>query len=350
MPSCPFIPLFSALRAANPSFSFAGVDLLTNRNSLRKLLGVAENRPSQSFRIGATLVRDTLVLFRREHSLREFLPAKGGGASYGHGFEAAFTAREDQRLRASTSHHRAIQYDLGALRCVVQFEVDAWYEAGEQADAPKVQSQDEQKDDGLLDGIVQGVEGITLDVARRAGEPSVPVTTPLSRQKAQRPKGKGQGQGSTGLSVLNSDAEHQPSATQLAEVKVRSKKPFQSSKAIPQMWFGRTPYLISGVHDQGVFSEIRVENVGEGFHDWESRNQESLKKLVAIIRQLKEILIEQRQKIAGMSDAGSPESLTWAITCDHKVRPARLLVHDLAKTSKAVAVPKEYMEAFWPEY
>lgn len=348
MPSCPFIPLFSALRATNPSFSFAGVDLLSNRNSLRKLLGVAEGRPSQSFRIDATLVRDTLVLFRREHSLREFLPAKGGGASYGHGFEAAFTAQEDQRLRASASHHRAIQYDLGALRCVVQFEVDAWYQADEQADAPTAQSRGEKQDDGLLDGIVQGVQGLCMDVAGRAGEPSVPVT-PSSRQKAQRQKGKGQSQGSTGLSVLNCDAEHQPTAQQLAEVKVRSKKPFQSSKAIPQMWFGRTPYLISGVYDQGVFSEIRVENVGQSFPEWESRSQESLKKLVAVITRLKEILVEQRQKMAGMSDGGSPASMTWAITCDHKVRPARLLIHDSAKSLKAVAVPQEYMEAFWPE-
>ncbi|KAF9634248.1 hypothetical protein BFW01_g5143 [Lasiodiplodia theobromae] len=350
MPSCPFIPLFSALRATNPSFSFAGVDLLTNRNSLRKLLGVAENRPSQSFRIDATLVRDTLVLFRREHSLREFLPAKGGGASYGHGFEAAFTAQEEPRLQASASHHRAIKYDMGALSCVVQYEVDAWYQADEQADAPTAQSEGEKQDDGLLDGIVQGMDGLALDVAGRAGEPSVPATTPPSRQRARRPKGKGQSQGSTCLSVLNGDVEHQPSAQQLAEIKVRSKKPFQPSKAIPQMWFGRTPYLISGIHDQGVFSEINVENVGESFPEWESRSQESLKKLVAVITQLKEILIEQRQKMAGMSDGGSLASMIWAITCDHKVKPAQLLVYDLEKSSKAVAVPQEYVEAFWPEH
>lgn len=346
LPSCPFVSLFAALRATNPSFSFAGVDLLANRSSLRKLLGFASGhiRQTQTFRIDATLVRDTLVLFRHDRTLREVLPCAKQQASYGHGFEAAFTAQKERALRqqqASGGHYRTMAYDLGALRCVVQCEIDAWHEERGLPDEPTAadaQSKGEKQDENVA--------------TQRSGMSSAAsVTAPSAAQNRtpRRPKGMRKG-ASTALSILDGRVEHQPSAQQLAELKVRRKSPFRTFKTVAQMWLGRTPYLISGLHDQGVFSKIRVENVGERFSSWESLNQESLKKFVGIITELKELIIAQRKRISGTSGGGSPASMTWAIIFDHKKKPARLSVYDLTKKSKKVAVPQEYVEAFWPEH
>ncbi|KAF4544412.1 Geranylgeranyl pyrophosphate synthetase [Lasiodiplodia theobromae] len=359
MPSCPFSPLFAALRVTNPSFSFAGaVDLLANRSSLRKLLGFASGHApqTQTFRIDATLVRDnTLVLFRHDRTLREVLlpgaKKRHEAMSYGHGFEAAFTAQEEPALRRQQArvggHYRTIAYELGALRCVVQCEVDAWYdeERGCPDDEPAAagaQSKGEkQRDEDVA--------------ARRSGVSSTASVTSAPSAAAQnktprRPKGMRKSSSSAALSVLDGRVEHQPSAQQLAELKVRRKSPFRTFKTVAQMWLGRTPYLISGLHNEGVFSMIRVENVGERFSSWESLHQESLKKLVAVITELKELLIAQRQNMSGTSGGGSPASMTWGIVFDHKKKPARLSVYDLTKKSKTFSVPQEDVEAFWPEH
>ncbi|KAK0644886.1 hypothetical protein DIS24_g8420 [Lasiodiplodia hormozganensis] len=360
MPSCPFSRLFAALRATNPSFSFAGaVDLLANRSSLRKLLGFASGhvRQTQTFRIDATLVRDnTLVLFRHDRTLREVLPGakkRHEAMSYGHGFEAAFTAQEEPALRRQQAgvggHYRTIAYELGALRCVVQCEVDAWYDE-ERGSCPD----DEPAAAAAADAESKGAKQRDEDVAaRRSGMSSTAsVTAPSAAQNKtpRRPKGMQKGSSSAALSVLDGRVEHQPSAQQLAELKVRRKSPFRTFKTVAQMWLGRTPYLISGLHNEGVFSKIRVENVGESFSSWESLHQEALKKLVAVITELKELLIAQRQNMSGTSGRGSPASMTWGIVFDHKKKPARLSVYDLAKKWKTVAVSQEDVQAFWPEH
>jgi len=50
-PAYPFEPMFAALDVMKPSFEFGGVDIVTNRNSLRKLLNFASGFVPESFRI-----------------------------------------------------------------------------------------------------------------------------------------------------------------------------------------------------------------------------------------------------------------------------------------------------------
>ncbi|KAL1640203.1 hypothetical protein SLS58_007154 [Diplodia intermedia] len=354
MPTCPFIPLFSSLRATNPSFSFRAVDLLATRNSLRKLLDFVDARVGQTFRIDATLARDTLVLLRRERSACAFLPPTNGAphVSFGHGFEAAVTTPAPG-LEASTSHHRAISYDLGELKCVVQFEVDAWFEESPDdgvAD-PTAAEPAEGCGGGVEELLGAGIEDAVAGLSLRPGAARASVSTPKTSAAGRQGRGKkGNCRGSSGaLEILKRDADYRPPGRQLAEIKVRSKKPYLVSKAIPQMWFGRTPYLISGVHDEGVFSDIKVERVGDKFSAWEDRNQEALKRLVALIAQMRELLMDQRREVTGRSGGESGARLAWAFTYDHKVKPARLVAHELVKNAKVAAIPQEYVQAFWAQ-
>ncbi|KAL0929522.1 uncharacterized protein CTRU02_215421 [Colletotrichum truncatum] len=126
VPEYPFAPLLRATASMNPSFRFENIDILVNRNSLRKLLDFSAGRLQDSFRINLHLVYQTLVIERCERNARELISgSKNSG--WGRNFERTFTTYPTG-LEDSTSHHRALRYQLGDLACVVRFEVDACYE------------------------------------------------------------------------------------------------------------------------------------------------------------------------------------------------------------------------------
>lgn len=66
------------------------------------------------------MVNNTLVIFRQWEYLRE----ESSGRNVGRTFEHMF-ARHSSDAGDLASHHRAILYNLGPLRCLVLFEVDA---------------------------------------------------------------------------------------------------------------------------------------------------------------------------------------------------------------------------------
>lgn len=40
-----------------------------------------------------------------------------------------------------------------------------------------------------------------------------------------------------------------------------------TGKYLPQLWFGRTPWLITGQHKQGTFNEARLINAVDEFEE-----------------------------------------------------------------------------------
>lgn len=78
-------------------------------------------------------------------------------------------------------------------------------------------------------------------------------------------------------------------STTLAEIKTRKKK-IRLAEALPQLWFGQTPLLLSTVHNQGKFT-VPVErvNIGHKFQKWETQQQEVLQKMVGLITALRDV-------------------------------------------------------------
>ncbi len=107
-PAYSFAPLFQALSVTKPNFDFAGVDVVVNRNSLRKLLNFAAGRVPDSFRIDLHMLGNTLFICRKEQKNHEIL-SPDQFVGYGHSFENAFTLPEIG-LEDSLSHHRVIRY------------------------------------------------------------------------------------------------------------------------------------------------------------------------------------------------------------------------------------------------
>ncbi|KAK0368367.1 hypothetical protein CLIM01_14274 [Colletotrichum limetticola] len=235
IPRFPFEPLFRATISMNPSFRFDDVDILVNRNSLRRLLDFCARRRQDSFRIDLHLVHRTLVIERCEKNARELI--KGSqNPGWGRNFEYTFT-RYPPGLEDSTAHHRALRYQLGGLVCVVRFEVDACYEKGTEEDGSSKSVNIQMGAPSMSDGLVNSVSLI---------EPS-----------AQRPMAQ----------------------AMAAEIKTAS-KPRSMGTYLPQVWFGRTPWLIIGRHTGRTFEELKTH-----FEAWEGKQQNDLRRLVTVLSQ-----------------------------------------------------------------
>lgn len=285
-----------------PFFDFTAVDLLTNRNSLRKLLSFTSNKVTDSFRIDLHMVRGTLIMVRHERSMRQIIHgSKNSG--YGHTFEAASTTPE-KGLEGSLGHHRIINYALGDLNCVVQFEVDAWYEAGETG--TPVQSD---PDESILSSITN------LSLGESAPQKHAPPA-------------------STDLSVVQHGRNI--TSSKLAEIKARGPKSLQMNKFMPQLWLGRTPYLLVGMHEKGngVFNRVEIVDAAAKFPEWEKQNQDPLRRLSRLIAELRRVSKE--------TDYGS-----CIITCDHTIKPPRLEIFAPSKTSKKFDLPEQFVHMFW---
>ncbi|PHH87038.1 hypothetical protein CDD83_9397 [Cordyceps sp. RAO-2017] len=247
MPQFPFEPLFRATAAMKPGFRFDDVDIVVNRNSLRKLLDFCSGRVKQTFRINLAIVHNSLFLERCERSARELIRGSQN-SGWGHAFEQAFT-KFPLSVDESTGHHRVLHYALGNLRCVVRFEVDACY--------------------NQTNGKIADEQAGEQFLASAIGKLS--LAGPSEGRMAE-------GQQFNCPSLM-------PHST-AAEMKTAT-KPKSIGHFMPQLWFGRTPWLIVGCHKNGTFNEVRITHAAAQFQGWEDKHQAELRKLVTVLAKLR---------------------------------------------------------------
>lgn len=116
----------------------------------------------------------------------------------------------------------------------------------------------------------------------------------------------------------------------MAELKT-SKKTIMSF--MPQLWFGRTPYLIRGLHNRGVFEKLVISRVGDDFQSWETdvKNQMALRKMVGLISWIRDLIVKADEHTA--------------IMIFQKDHPGRLRV--FRRTSIRSPLPDEIVQKFW---
>ncbi|KAK6535664.1 hypothetical protein TWF694_002117 [Orbilia ellipsospora] len=283
MPEYPFEPLFRAVVSMKPQFQFDKVDVVINRNSLRRLLDFCKGVSLESFRVNLFMIHNTLIVERSEKNGRHFINTPGAG--FGKNFEKTFTkfSSDDQK---STGHHRVLSYPLGHLNCVVRFEVDARYD--KEDDEAGLQTEDNNQDIedeggvslvGWMDDLSLGSSGPKSSSASRA-------TTPRAPNNGS----------SSSLRLISAQLSTIMPQSTAAELKTTTR--FKSlGQCIPQLWFGRTPWLIVAHHKAGTFDGVNITHVKpDDFIAWETRLQEPLQKMVTLISQLKEAIIEHRGK------------------------------------------------------
>ena len=221
----------------NPSFRFDDVDVLVDRTSLCRLLDFSAGRRQDSFRLNLHLVRRTLIIERSDKSARAYISAAAKNPGWGKGFEDNFT-RYARPWTDSASHHRALRYQFGDLLCVVRFEVDACFSKAE---------------------------------GRLTANP-IPTKDPSVIQRLHPKAPRGQ--------------------AWLAEIKTASRNGPSISDCLPQVWFGRTPWLIMGRHQKGNFKTVDITHMEAKFPLWETQHQISLRKMATILAQLRRAVEE----------------------------------------------------------
>lgn len=281
-------PLFRAVAATNKQFRFNDVDVVVDRNSLRKLLKFCNGQTDSAFRLKLSLVHNTLLVERREKKACQQIN-RTHLASYGHNFEKTFT-EYPPRLQDSTAHHRVLLYPLGHLRCAVRFEADACYKGPGVAGSPDAQIQ-YWRPPPIKHGTIATRTRVTPTFAQGATAPQSAV----------------------------------------AEVKTAAGDR-DLARHLPQLWFGRTPWLIVGRHENGTFHHVDITNVSAEFASWETRQQIGLQKLVTVLERFRE---EVRQN-------GAQSCLA---ECDRKLMPPVLRI--LQDREKASALPKNLIANFW---
>ncbi|KAA8911385.1 geranylgeranyl pyrophosphate synthetase [Sphaerosporella brunnea] len=116
-PDCPLEPLFRAVYANDPLFNASEIDLVTDRNNLRKLLQFVTGTPND-FRIEVERINGTTLFTRCEEKSSDFIRT-GEFRGFGHQFEENYT-KQPASTEGSTGHHRIIRYKFGGLKCLVR--------------------------------------------------------------------------------------------------------------------------------------------------------------------------------------------------------------------------------------
>jgi len=254
----PLEPLFLALDVMAPKYDLASVDLVTDRNNLRKLHRWVTNNTDKDFRIDAQLLGKETVTFRRW----EMRNTQGGTKSrgFGHSFEREVT-QVPPGCDGSTSHHRIVEYDFGGLRILCRFEVDA-------CDLGSASSPDD------LDDLLRGFSQIDLT------SPSQPIS--ITKGPGKVPK----------IQVVRA-GKFVPQSS-IMELKSRSTKGGIHWKEIwPQAFFSSTSTVVVGRHEQGKFVSVERKSLEEMRSGCAGDMEVGLGQLIQVLKEIRTIVISK---------------------------------------------------------
>lgn len=308
--------MFQAAKVMNPDFKFDNIDIITNRNSLRYFLEFCQGRKIDSFRVNLFLVADTLIIERCVKSPFQWInEAQGIGEGLGHAFERAITEPLSDLL-GSSSHHRVLHYSLGGVECAVRFEVDAC--VGPSNGSSTLAEKDPQpgatqSSDGPVESLIGGLKKVNIDGQGRQN-PQRKNTKNTKKSATVLPRGPGMKQETAG------------------EIKSRSKQLKQRGACLPQMWFGRTPWLIRGSHENGTYNAIVAENLSSELQQWETNQdiQFALRKTALLLSRLRDTVKATETKSCVLIHAKGQRSLRVFLS-----------------TSERKPLPDDVVEEFW---
>ncbi|RAL13381.1 uncharacterized protein BO97DRAFT_413376 [Aspergillus homomorphus CBS 101889] len=259
-PDSPLEPLFRSLYIENPSFRIDSVDLVTDRNNIRKLLSfvsppLSKNR-QEPWVISAELVKNTnTVIFCRWETKTSEVIGPHEYKGFGHEFGKAFTT---EQVLGSTGHHRVISYQLGPLKLMVRHETDGYFGASSAKASAGSENVGVNVSSTFLPTFALGLSSLSSPEAAAVG----------SKLRIKK-----EGQAIPIQSTL--------------EIKTRAAhRPLSIRQVIPQLWVSQTPNLVRAYHTQGVFDEAKAEDVTCEIRRWEEENQDIIKKLILLIEKI----------------------------------------------------------------
>jgi hypothetical protein len=194
---------------------------------------------------------------------------------YGVGFERKFTRDACEMGPDASDHYRYHLYDFGGLSVVVRHEVDAYYEAG-QAKSHSVAASSNPHQYVANPGLrthngatAVEIRGEVIDGCKTAELKS-----------------------HTGRRAVDETKMAEPTSYANLEANTR--------RFLSGYWFSRTSWALKAYIDnsQGKCTHVQVINLAERFSDFERDHQESLRKLVSLLRMVGEEVRKRPDKRA----------------------------------------------------
>lgn len=260
IPDTPLEPLFSALFAQNPSFEMGSVDVITDRNNIRKLLRFLGGTSSESFQIQVEIVDGKRALFTRMEN--ETTTLIQGFRGYGRNFEKACA----KSATGTSGYYRITSFRFGGLKCVVRHETDGYIDSA-------LQSAAVQKQATTTDYLPQLLE--TLQLAD-----SAPASTHKSAITVKR-EGK------------------EVDCSSILEIKTRvAGKSLDMDETVAQLWISQTPYLAVSYHKNGLFNDVQVRDMTQNVRDWERSNHKVLCSLGYLLKHIIEVVKGSASQVA----------------------------------------------------
>ncbi|KAK3682040.1 hypothetical protein B0T22DRAFT_521087 [Podospora appendiculata] len=270
-PASPLEPLFRAVLIEKPDFSLSDVDLVTDRNNVRKLLRFVQASSScKQFQIRVEVVtgdygdddKTTALFTRVEPKTMDFVQEFRG---YGRNFEKAYTKPPSAFGRA-TGYYRIAGFNFGGMRCVVRSETDA-YVGGSNM---KVQ--------GVDDSLSDAPGGLSLSGPEKMA---------------------------SGLTVLRSGDKVKVAASSTLKIKTRAaSRTLDMDDVSPQLWISQTPKLAVGYHHGGLFNNVQVRDMTDEILRWEAANQGDLRKLAGLLAEIIRVVKQAADRQAVVEYAG----------------------------------------------
>ncbi|KAI0528451.1 geranylgeranyl pyrophosphate synthetase [Xylaria digitata] len=295
-PTSPLEPLFRSLYIVSPEFDVRPVDIITDRNNIRKLLSFVNPSSSrnglETFAIGVEAIDNTIILSRIETKTTETI-APHEFKGFGHEFEKAYTHCQ---LRDSTGYHQIVSYCFGGLSFIVRHEIDGYVSQPTATTSNTVEA----------DGLAGLLGSLSLTTTHNISQKIRTFTPPGSKM------------------VIREEGTVVPLDSTL-EIKTRvNHKRLNIYEIAPQLWASQTPKLVRVYHNHGLFQEARVEDVAKEIKAWELANQEHLKRLEALIKGIRNAVRECGGKAVVRYD-----NLSDKITVVPRVGAERMLPKDL---------------------
>ncbi|KAI1772319.1 hypothetical protein F4818DRAFT_183195 [Hypoxylon cercidicola] len=261
-PSSPLEPLFRALYTTNPSFDIRSIDVVSDRNNIRKLLSFinpgSSRNPLEEFTIEVEVTGKTALFSRTETKTQEFIGLHEF-RGFGHEFEKAYTT---EKIEGSTGHHRIISYRFGDLEMIIRHETDGYLA---DKSMPVLPVNEREPDD-----LSSTMASLSLSSSSRLPT----ITSPGSQLTIKK-----------GGQVVPREST--------LEIKTRvSHKPLSFQEVAAQLWVSQTPKLVRAYHDRGKFQVPVVKDVTDAIKNWEKVNQGDLNRLAALIRKIVNVVKE----------------------------------------------------------
>ncbi|KAI3398117.1 hypothetical protein diail_9870 [Diaporthe ilicicola] len=315
MRAYPFEPMFQSMRVLNPGFRFDGVDLIINRNSLGHLLRFASGTAKCTFRLDLAMVHNTLIVT----PIWERVSQKNREPNnHGRDFEDLFARRG---LLDGNTHHRAVRYDLGPLSCAVLCETDAALPSPAEAMASHEQRWAFHPHPHPMPFWMKRSQ------FSEAWQPNTDAEKVLFSPRSQTaPKSPGP------LHRPHSQVIQRGTGT-LSKDTAELVSSSRSGKKMVQLWLGRVPFLVHGIHSQGSFTEVNVAYYATSFGCFENQYQGSLRRLVSLIEELRQFAV-------------SASDQRCIAICDKTVRPLRLRIFNPDRPP-ALPLPVDLRRHFW---